>query len=212
MKRLFDLPYGRAIYKCLIGFAIGYLIGALIVDVMAVTAYARGASACAGAGGAAACGIQYAVTDGTATQGIGATTSSTYVAVPITPDASFTAYTMKLYLLKVGSPTGTITIEVCTNTADGHPNSCTVSATQAEGDLTTSAAPYELTLSASYSITSGTPYVLKITTNRAVSGTDYSKIQMKATGSTYYMHTSADAATWAAQSYDIANIQMSNCP
>lgn len=112
----------------------------------------------------------------------------------------------RLYLKKVGSPTGTMTLRVET-TAAGDPTGTLVDAnatiTLAESGLTTSYAWYDFEFPAAFELTGSTTYALVLSTDRTA-GADY--VSWGADGSTPSYASgemlSEAAATWGSESAD----------
>jgi hypothetical protein len=118
---------------------------------------------------------------------------------------SFNADTVKLYLKKVGSPTGTLTCRIETdsnNAPSGTLIHANATATLAESGLGTSYALETFTMSA-FAIPIGIKYWVVLSTNRAASATNY--VQWGADGSSPSYadgEMKSYGATWTAENKD----------
>lgn len=121
--------------------------------------------------------------------------------------AASTAGTAQLYLKKVGSPTGTMTLRVETDSA-GSPSGSLVhanaTATVSESSLSTSYGDIDFAFAGSFSLAGSTDYWLVLSTDRAQSDTNYVAWGADASSPSYAdgAMKSELASSWSALSAD----------
>lgn len=113
----------------------------------------------------------------------------------------------RLYMAKVGSPTGTMTLRIETDAAgapSGNLANANATTTVAESTLATSAGWIDFTFSSSFSLTINTTYWLVLSTDRAASNTNYItwSSDASAPGYTYGAMYKYASSAWSAESKD----------
>ncbi len=131
------------------------------------------------------------------------TGTSRYIALNFSASASTNREKVYLWVRRRGTPTSTLTVELCANNA-GTPGTVLKTATATTTNITdTVSVLYEFTFPSVQAVTSGTPYWLKVYASAADSATNYWQVGTTAADTVNLTKDSADNVTYNACSYDL---------
>jgi len=130
-------------------------------------------------------------------------TSNRYIAYQVTASATGNRSAIYLWVRRRGSPTSTLTVELCANNA-GVPGTVLKTVTATTSNVTdTISQLYEFLFSSVQAVTSTTVYWVKIYTSSADSATNYWEVGTDAADTNNLTKASSDGTSWNACAYDL---------
>jgi len=133
-------------------------------------------------------------------------TTERYIAYQVTASASGNRKRIYLWVRRRGTPTSTLTVELCANNS-GVPGTVLKTVTATTTNITdTISQLYEFTFSSVQAVTSTTVYWIKVYTSTADSATNYWQVATDAARTNALTKSSSDNGavdTWAAATYDL---------
>ena len=130
-------------------------------------------------------------------------TTNRYIAYQVTASASGNRSAIYLWIRRRGSPTSTLTVELCSNSG-GNPSTVLKTVTVTTSTITdTISQLYEFAFSSVQAVTSTTVYWVKIYTSSADTTTNYWQVGTDAADTNNLTKASSDGTSWSACSYDL---------
>ena len=133
-------------------------------------------------------------------------TTERYIAYKFTASASGNRNAVYLWIRRRGTPTSTLTVELCANNA-GDPGTVLKTVTATTTDITDTVSQlYEFLFSSVQAVTNSTDYWIKIYTSTADSTTNYWQVATDAARTNALTKSSSDNGStdaWAATTYDL---------
>src|SRR3990172_2082794 len=130
-------------------------------------------------------------------------TTNRYVAYQVTASASGNREKIYLWVRRRGTPTSTLTVELCANNA-GNPGTVLKTVTATTSNITdTVSVLYEFVFSSVQAVTASTVYWVKVYTSTADTSTDYWQVGTDAADTNNLTKASSDGSSWSACSYDL---------
>ena len=130
-------------------------------------------------------------------------TSNRYISYKPTASATGNRSAVYLWIRRRGTPTSTLTLELCSDTA-GNPGAVLKTVTVTTSTITdTISQLYEFVFSSVQAVTSSTAYWVKIYTSTADSSTNYWEVATDAARTNALTKSSSDNSSWSAAAYDL---------
>src|SRR5574341_747186 len=130
-------------------------------------------------------------------------TANRYIAYKFTASASGNRGTVYLWVRRRGTPTSTLTLELCSDNS-GDPGTVLKTVTATTTNITdTISQLYEFNFSSVQAVTSSTAYWIKIYTSSADSTTNYWEVGTDAADTNNLTKASSDGTNWNACAYDL---------
>jgi hypothetical protein len=130
-------------------------------------------------------------------------TTNRYIAYKFTASATGNREKIYLWIRRRGTPTSTLTVELCSNNA-GDPGTVLKTVTKTTSDIRDTVSELvEFIFSSVQAVTSTTVYWIKVYTSSADSSTNYWQVGTETAGTNNLTEVSSDGSTWADASYDL---------
>jgi hypothetical protein len=130
-------------------------------------------------------------------------TTNRYIAYSFSASASGNRGSIYLWVRRRGTPTSTLTVELCSNNA-GNPGTVLKTVNITTNNITdTISQLYEFNFSSVQAVVSGTVYWVKVYTFTADTTTDYWEVGVDAAGGSALTKSSSNGSSWSAASYDL---------
>jgi hypothetical protein len=130
-------------------------------------------------------------------------TTNRYIAYQVTASASGNRGAIYMWIRRRGTPTSTLTVELCANNA-GSPGTVLKTVTATTTNITdTISVLYEFAFATVQAVTSTTVYWVKVYTSAADSATNYWQVGTDAADTNNLTKASSDGSSWSACAYDL---------
>jgi hypothetical protein len=130
-------------------------------------------------------------------------TTNRYIAYSVTCSATGNRGAVYLWVRRRGTPTSTLTVELCANNTD-KPGTVLKTVTATTANITdTISQLYEFAFSSVQAVTSTTVYWVKVYTSAADTTTNYWQVGTDAADTNNLTKASSDGSTWSACAYDL---------
>lgn len=129
--------------------------------------------------------------------------SNRYIAYRVTASASGNRSAIYLWIRRVGTPTSTLTVELCSDNSN-NPDTVLKTVTKTTSDITDTVSQLvKFSFSSSQAVTATTKYHVKVYTSSADSAADCWQVGTDAADTNNLTKASSDGSTWGACSYDL---------
>ena len=126
-----------------------------------------------------------------------------YIAYKVTATATGNRYSVSLWIRRRGTPTSTLTVELCSDTA-GNPGTVLKTVTATTANITDTVSQlYRFLFSSVQAVTATTAYHIKVYTSTADSATNYWEVGTDAADTNNLTKASSDGSSWNAAAYDL---------
>lgn len=130
-------------------------------------------------------------------------TTNRYIAYQVTASASGNRSAIYLWIRRRGTPTSTLTVELCSNSGGNPSTALQVVGVTTSTITDTISQLYEFAFSSVQAVTSTTVYWIKIYTSSADSTTNYWQVGTDAADTNNLTKASSDGSSWSAAAYDL---------